>query len=66
MDERCSHLFSKYWNECHFWMGDLLYVYCEKDLPDEAWYQKGRLMRFINNLGYIRGCVLYRRLKINT
>lgn len=30
-------------------------MYNENDLSGEAWYQKGRLVKFINNLGYIEG-----------
>lgn len=48
-------LFSKYWIKGHFLLGNRLYVYSEKELPNEAQHQKGRLMKFINNLGYIGG-----------
>lgn len=31
------------------------FTYKEKELSEEAQYQKGRLVKFINNMGYIWG-----------
>lgn len=52
MDVRYVGLFSKYWNEGHFLLQNPLYVNNEKDLLNEPRYHKGRLMEFINNMGY--------------
>lgn len=51
----CANLFSRYWNEGHFLLGNHLFMYNEKDLSNEAWYQKGQLVKFISNLGYVGG-----------
>lgn len=53
MDGRCTDMFSMYWTEGHFLLGNYLYIYNEKDLIDKAHYQKVQLNKFINNLGYI-------------
>ena len=58
MKGKFADLFSKYWIKGHFLLENRLYLYSEKELPNEAQYQKGRLMKFINNLGYIGGGIL--------
>lgn len=55
VDGRCVCLFSKYFIEYHFLLGNHLYVYKREDLSNEARYQKARLVKFISNLRYIRG-----------
>lgn len=59
---RYADLFSKYWTESHFLLGNCTYVYSEKYLPGEARYQKGLLMKFINNLEYIVGSTLVKEV----
>lgn len=53
VEARHAELFLKYWIESHFLLGNHLYVYKKKELFDEARYQKPRLIKFINNLGYL-------------
>lgn len=53
VDGRCAELFSKYWIDCHFLLGNRLYVYKERDLSDEARYQNTWSIKFISNLGYL-------------
>lgn len=64
VDGRCVNLFSKHWPKGHFLMRNHLYIHREKDLPHEALYQMDQLVKFINNLKYIKGGVLVERLKI--
>lgn len=39
--------------EGQIFLGSIFFVYSEKNLSTEAHYQKGRLVKFINKMGYI-------------
>lgn len=53
-----AELFSKHQSKDHFLLWNRIYVYKERDIPNEAWYQKGQLKKFVINLGYIGGGIL--------
>lgn len=44
-----------YYTKGYFQPGSHLYIYKEWDLPNKARYQKARQVKFINNLGHLRG-----------
>lgn len=48
-------MFPKYRIEGHFLLGSSSFTYAKKDLWEEAHYQKGQLIKFINKMGYIGG-----------
>lgn len=54
VEGRWVDLFSKYWTVGHFLLINHFFMYNEKDITDEAQFQKGRLVKFISNLGYVR------------
>lgn len=63
VEGRCFDLFPKYWNEGHFLIWNNTHICRENDLPDEARYQKGRLMEFIDNLRYTKRGILIEEIK---
>lgn len=55
MKGRCTYMFPEYWNEIRFLLGISSFAYSEKDLYENVQHQKGQLVKFINNMGYLGG-----------
>lgn len=55
MEGRYVDMFLVYYIKGYFQPGSHLYIYKEGDLPNKARYQKARQVKFINNLGHLRG-----------
>lgn len=54
-EDKCIHLFPKYWNEVHFLVGNEIYVYKGEDIYQENLYLSKQMISFVKYPGYPMG-----------
>lgn len=54
-EDKCIHLFLKYWNKVHFLVGNEIYVYKGEDIYQENLYLSKQMISFIQYSGYPMG-----------